>query len=148
MVRTPVGDKHVVDEMLRGSYNFGGEQSGHLIFTDHSTSGDGLVAALQILQIMGVKNLPVSKLARCWTRYPQILINVPVREKPPLEGLADVMQLVGEAEADVKPSGGRVLLRYSGTEPKARVMIEGRDEVLLKHWSKRIGDAIKSQIGA
>ncbi|MBI4661514.1 MAG: phosphoglucosamine mutase [Verrucomicrobia bacterium] len=148
MVRTQVGDKYVIEGMLRGGYNFGGEQSGHLIFTDHSTTGDGLVAALQILHIMGAKSRPLSKLLQCWTRYPQMLTNVRVREKLPLDQLKGVMQLVDQAEAEIKPSGGRVLLRYSGTEPKARVMIEGRDEVLLAQWSKRISDAIKSQIGA
>lgn len=148
VVRTPVGDKHVIDEMLRGGNNFGGEQSGHLIFGDHGTTGDGLVAALQILQIMKVKGQPLSKLARCWTRFPQLVSNVRVREKIPLDQLNGVMPLVAQAEADVKPAGGRVLLRYSGTEPKIRLMIEGRDSAMLDRWSKVICDAITKQIGA
>jgi len=89
VIRTAVGDKNVIDEMLRGGFNFGGEQSGHLIFTDYGTTGDGLVAALQILQIMKSRNSPLSELASCWTRFPQILKNVRVREKKPFEENVD-----------------------------------------------------------
>lgn len=148
VVRTDVGDKNVIDEMLRGGFNFGGEQSGHLIFGDHSTTGDGLVAALQILQIMNSMKEPLSKLTRCWARFPQILTNVRVREKKPLEELDGVMQLVGQAEQVLKADGGRVLLRYSGTEPKARLLMEGRDAAVLENWSKLICDAIKREVGA
>ncbi len=146
-VRTPVGDKHVIDEMLKQGYNFGGEQSGHMIFGDHSTTGDGLVCALQILRIMKSKDLPLSKLAKCWTRYPQLVTNVRVREKKSFDKLDGVLQLVAEAEAAVKPGGGRVLLRYSGTEPKARLLIEGKDKAVLDAHSKKICDAIKRQVG-
>jgi phosphoglucosamine mutase len=83
MLRTAVGDKNVIDEMLRGGFNFGGEQSGHLIFRDFGTTGDGLVAALQMLRIIKAKGQPLSKLAKCWTRFPQLVTNVKVREKIP-----------------------------------------------------------------
>ena len=122
-----MGDRHVIDEMLRHGFNFGGEQSGHMIFRDHSTTGDGLVAALQILRIMRTKGMPLSQLAQCWTRFPQLVTNIVVREKRPFEELDGVRQLVAEAEAELKPQGGRVFLRYSGTEPKARLLLEGRD---------------------
>ncbi len=135
VVRTGVGDKQVIDEMLRHGFNFGGEQSGHLIFRDHSTTGDGLVAALQVLRIMRAKATPLSKLARCWTRFPQIVTNIVVREKRPFEQLDKVGQLVAEAEAELKPQGGRVFLRYSGTEPKARLLLEGRDRGELEKWA-------------
>ncbi len=148
VVRTDVGDKHVIDEMLRGGYNFGGEQSGHLIFGDYSTTGDGLVAALQILQIMKAKSQPLSKLTGGWTRFPQLLSNVAVREKIPFAELDGVLGLVERAEAEVQAAGGRVLLRYSGTEPKARLLMEGRDSATLERWSKLICDLIKKQIGA
>jgi len=148
ILKTPVGDKNVIDEMLRGGYNFGGEQSGHLIFADFGTTGDGLVAALQILRIMKARGLPLSKLSRSWTRFPQLVTNVRVREKRPFEELDGVMQLVSQAEAKVKPDGGRVLLRYSGTEPKARLLIEGRDESVLKHWTSQICEAIRKHVGA
>ncbi|HAM71432.1 MAG TPA: phosphoglucosamine mutase [Verrucomicrobiales bacterium] len=148
VVRTPVGDKHVIDEMLRSGYNFGGEQSGHLIYGDYSTTGDGLVAALQILRIMKSRKEPLSALTQCWTRYPQRVTNIRVREKLPFEQLDGVLDLVHKAEAVVSPDGGRVLLRYSGTEPKARLLIEGRDAAILDQWSKTISDAIKRQVGA
>jgi phosphoglucosamine mutase len=147
VVRTPVGDKNVIDEMLREDYNLGGEQSGHLIFRDFSSTGDGLVAALQILRIIKSQNARLSALRQCWTRYPQLVTNVRVREKRPFEQLNGVLDLVAKAEAAVKTDGGRVLLRYSGTEPKARLLMEGRDATVLKDWSTRICDALKSQIG-
>ena len=148
VLRTPVGDKHVIDEMLRGGFNFGGEQSGHLIFGDYCTTGDGLVAALQILRIMKTKQLPLSQLADCWTRYPQKITNIRVREKLPFEQLDGVLDLVHQAESAVKAEGGRVLLRYSGTEPKARLLIEGRDSATLDLWSATIAEAIRKHVGA
>jgi phosphoglucosamine mutase len=147
MLRTAVGDKNVIDEMLKHGFNFGGEQSGHLIFRDFGTTGDGLVAALQILQIMKAKGQPLSKLAKCWTRFPQLVTNVKVREKKPFEQLDGVTKLVTEAEKELKSAGGRVLLRYSGTEPKARLLLEGRDAKILESWSKKICGAIQGQIG-
>ncbi|MGA2178450.1 MAG: phosphoglucosamine mutase [Verrucomicrobiota bacterium] len=148
VIRTAVGDRNVIDEMLRSGFNFGGEQSGHLIFRDSGTTGDGLVAALQILRIVKAKQTPLSKLAKCWTRFPQLITNVRVREKKPFEQLDGVAQLVGEAEAELKKQGGRLLLRYSGTEPKARLLLEGRDAATLKKWSDKICAAIQKQIGA
>jgi phosphoglucosamine mutase len=148
IIRTAVGDRNVIDEMLKNGFNFGGEQSGHLIFRDFGTTGDGLVAALQILRIMREKNLPLSKLAKCWARFPQLVTNVKVREKKPFEQIDGVTKLVAEAEKELKAQGGRVLLRYSGTEPKARLLLEGRDEKVLKDWSQKICGAIQKQIGA
>jgi len=148
IIRTAVGDKNVIDEMLRGGHNFGGEQSGHLIFREYASTGDGLVAALQILRIMKAKGQPLSKLARCWTRFPQVVTNVRVREKIPFEQLDGVLKLVTSAENELKNAGGRVLLRYSGTEPKARLLLEGSDETVLKAWSDKICGAIQKQIGA
>jgi phosphoglucosamine mutase len=148
IIRTGVGDKLVIDEMLRSGFNFGGEQSGHLIFRDFGTTGDGLVAALQMLRIMKSGGKPLSQLAKCWTRFPQLVTNVKVREKKPFEQLDGILKLVEQAEAEVKPAGGRVLLRYSGTEPKARLLIEGPQQAVLEKWSKDICDAIKRQVGA
>ncbi len=147
MLRTAVGDKNVIDEMLHHGFNFGGEQSGHLIFRDCGTTGDGLVAALQILRIMKAKDTPLSQLAKCWTRFPQLVTNVQVREKKPFEQLDGVMKLVAQAETELKAAGGRVLLRYSGTEPKVRLLVEGRDAKSLAAWSKKICGAIEKQIG-
>jgi phosphoglucosamine mutase len=147
VVRAAVGDKNVVDEMLRGGYNLGGEQSGHLIFRDHTTTGDGLVSALQILHILQAKNQPLSELVKCWTRFPQVVTNIVVREKRPFEEMDTVLPLVAQAEAELKPRGGRVLLRYSGTEPKARLLMEGPDSAELERWSAQISQAIKKQVG-
>ena len=148
VVRTSVGDKNVIDEMLKHGYTLGGEQSGHLIFAEHATTGDGVVAALQILRIMKTKGLPLSKLRTCWTPYPQLVTNVKVREKTPFDQLKGVLELVSQAEVSLAVEGGRVLLRYSGTEPKARLLLEGRDPETLRQWSRKICDAIQRQVGA
>ena len=148
MIRTPVGDRYVIDEMLRHGYNFGGEQSGHLIFGDHGTTGDGLVAALQVLRTMKAKGKPLSELRRCWKRFPQLVTNVKVKEKKPIEQLDGVAALVQQADSELKALGGRAFLRYSGTEPKIRLLVEGPEEPALKIWTDRICDAIRRQIGA
>lgn len=147
VVRTAVGDKNVIDEMLRNRFNLGGESSGHMIFREFSTTGDGLVTALQILRIMKARKMRLSELARCWTRFPQLVTNIRVREKVPFDQLKDVLDLVAQAEAEVSPNGGRVLLRYSGTEPKVRLMMEGRDPDVLQRWSARIVESLKQQVG-
>ena len=147
MIRTAVGDRNVIDEMLRQGFNFGGEQSGHLIFRDFGTTGDGLVAALQMLRIVKARQMPLSKLAKCWTRFPQLVTNVRVREKKPFEQLDGVLKLIAQAETELKSAGGRVLLRYSGTEPKARLLLEGRDAKILEKWSQKIIGAIQIRIG-
>ena len=147
MIRTAVGDKNVIDEMLKRGLNFGGEQSGHLIFRDFGTTGDGLVAALQILRILKAQDQPLSKLAKCWTRFPQLVTNIKVREKKPFEQLDGLNQLVADAEKELEAQGGRLLLRYSGTEPKVRLLVEGRDQQVLATWSDKICGAIQKQIG-
>jgi len=147
-IQTAVGDKNVIDEMLRNGFSFGGEQSGHLIFRDYSTTGDGLVAALQVLRIMRARETALSKLAQCWTRFPQVVTNIVVREKRAFDKMDGVPGLLADAETELKGQGGRVLLRYSGTEPKARLLIEGRDAALLEKWSQRISEAVRKQVGA
>jgi phosphoglucosamine mutase len=147
IIRTAVGDRNVIDEMLKQGFNFGGEQSGHLIFRDFGTTGDGLVAALQMLRIIKAKGQPLSKLAKCWTRFPQLVTNVKVSEKIPFAQIDGVNKFVADAEKELQTQGGRVLLRYSGTEPKARLLLEGRDGKVLESWSKKICGAIQKQIG-
>jgi len=146
-VRTAVGDQNVLAAMLKDDLNFGGEQSGHIIVRDYATTGDGLIAALQILRVMKTRNKPLSELARCWTRYPQLLTNIVVREKKPLETLAGVSKLMAQAESDLKAQGGRVFLRYSGTEPKVRLLLEGRDAAVLERWNQKISRALKEELG-
>jgi phosphoglucosamine mutase len=145
-IRTAVGDQNVLAAMLKENLNIGGEQSGHIIARDYSTTGDGLIAALQILRVMQTRHKPLSELARCWTRWPQLLTNLVVREKKPLEQLEGVSRLLAEAEACLVPQGGRVLLRYSGTEPKVRLLLEGRDAGLLEEWSRKISQKLKEEL--
>jgi phosphoglucosamine mutase len=147
VVRTDVGDKHVIEAMLQGGHKLGGEQSGHLIFRDYATTGDGLVAALQMLRIMKSRNALLSQLTHCWTRYPQKLANVNVRSRVAFEELDGVLELVARAEQALQADGGRVFLRYSGTEPKARLLIEARDPELMEHWCAEICASIQRQIG-
>jgi phosphoglucosamine mutase len=137
VVRTQVGDRYVVDEMRRGGYNLGGEQSGHLVFLDHATTGDGIVAALRVLAIMVREGLPLAELATVMTRTPQVLVNTVVERKVPLEDLPEVQRAIASIESQLGDDG-RVLVRYSGTESKARVMIEGLDEARIKHWADEI----------
>ena len=142
LVRTQVGDRYVVEEMRREGYNFGGEQSGHLIFLDHMTTGDGMVAALQVMALMAETGKPLSELARGMTRYPQVLVNVKVREKKPLESLEDVVKLIETIERTLGQDG-RVLVRYSGTEAKVRVMVEGPDASAIQTYADDIARALE-----
>ena len=146
VIRTQVGDRYVIEEMMRGDYNVGGEQSGHMIFRDYATTGDGIVSALQILSIMAETGKPLSELKRCLSKYPQAQRNLKVREKRPLEQLPGVLALVKEAETALN-GAGRVLLRYSGTEPKIRLLIEGRDGDKINADADRIATAIQEKIG-
>jgi phosphoglucosamine mutase len=147
LMRTAVGDRYVVEAMRRGGYNFGGEQSGHLIFLDHMTTGDGIVAALQVLAVMGEAGRPLAELARVMTRYPQVLVNVRVREKLPIEQLASVSSMIDKIERQLGREG-RVLVRYSGTEPKARVMVEGPDQRTVQSYAEEIARALEKACGA
>jgi phosphoglucosamine mutase len=141
VVRTQVGDRYVVEEMRKNGYNLGGEQSGHLVFLDHATTGDGIVAALRVLAIMAKEQRPLSELARVMTRMPQVLINTAVEKKIPLDQLPDVQKMIADIERELG-TDGRVLVRYSGTESKARVMIEGIDESQIKVWAEEISVAL------
>jgi phosphoglucosamine mutase len=141
VVRTQVGDRYVVDEMRRSGYNLGGEQSGHLVFLDHATTGDGIVAALRVLAIMVREGVPLSELAKVMTRTPQVLVNTQVDRKIPLDQLPDVQRLIADVERQLGDDG-RVLVRYSGTESKARVMIEGLDEGKIRGWADEIAGVL------
>jgi phosphoglucosamine mutase len=141
VVRTQVGDRYVVEEMRKHGYNLGGEQSGHLVFLDHATTGDGIVAALRVLAIMAREQRPLSELAQVMTRTPQVLINTAVDKKVPLDSLPDVQRMIADIEKKLGEDG-RVLVRYSGTESKARVMIEGIDEAQIKGWAEDIAGAL------
>ena len=146
VVRTKVGDRYVIEEMMKQKLNLGGEQSGHVIFRDFTTTGDGIITALQILRIMHKSGQPLSKLKLCLQKYPQAQRNLMVKSKPPLEELRDVMKLRDEIERELAGEG-RVLLRYSGTEPKIRLLIEGREFDKIDKHADRIAEAIQAAIG-
>jgi phosphoglucosamine mutase len=146
VLRTKVGDRYVIEAMMKQDLNVGGEQSGHMIFRDFSTTGDGVVSALQILRIMVETGKPLSELKKCLKKYPQAQRNLRVREKRPLEQLPAVLQLVAETERELA-GAGRVLLRYSGTEPKIRLLIEGRDGDRINSQADRIASVIEEAIG-
>jgi phosphoglucosamine mutase len=141
LVRTQVGDRYVVEEMRKNGYNFGGEQSGHLIFLDHMTTGDGIIAALRVLAVMVREGRPLGDLAAVMTRSPQVLVNVPVARKRPLEELDEVGAMIAAIEAKLG-ADGRVLVRYSGTEAKVRVMIEGPDEAAIQADAEELAAAL------
>jgi len=146
LVRTEVGDPAVVREMRRNGYNLGGEQSGHVIMMDHSTTGDGLITALTVVSHMMTSGRPLSDL-RAMRRVPQVLENVRVRERMPLAEMADVTLAIEAAETRLG-RGGRLLVRYSGTEMLARVMVEGDDAAAIREMAGEIGGAIRKLIGA
>ncbi|MGO9450445.1 MAG: phosphoglucosamine mutase [Candidatus Binataceae bacterium] len=146
LVRTDVGDPAVAREMRTNSYNLGGEQSGHVIFMDHSTTGDGLMTALMILTVMAETGRPLSEL-RAMRRVPQVLENVKVRDRRPLAEIAGVQNAIVAAEQQLN-GNGRLLVRYSGTEMLARVMVEGEDATAIQTIAHEIGAAIQKHLGA
>ena len=139
LLRSKVGDRYVIEAMRQNNANLGGEQSGHLIFRDYGTTGDGLLAALQILRIMRETGKPLSELAACLKPYPQVLLNVKVTRKTPFEECEKLMEAQKDVEAQLA-GRGRVLLRYSGTENLCRIMVEGEDEELVNRSARLLAD--------
>jgi phosphoglucosamine mutase len=146
-VTTQVGDRYVLEEMLKLGANLGGEQSGHLLFLDHTTTGDGIISALQLLSVMRETGQSLSALSACLTKLPQVLINVKVKAKPPVDGIAGLEARRGGFETEMNGTG-RILLRYSGTEPLARVMIEGEDQGRIETMARELAGIIRKAIGA
>jgi phosphoglucosamine mutase len=147
MLRAPVGDKYVLEQMLSTGAALGGEQSGHIIFSGRSTTGDGLLTALLLLDIVHRSGQTVAQLTADLKTFPQVIVNVHVREKRPLDSIPSVAQAIAAAEAELADSG-RVVIRYSGTESLARVMIEAESEPLMHHHSQAIASAIRAELGA
>ncbi len=146
VVKTAVGDRYVVEEMLRHGYNLGGEQSGHMIFLDHNTTGDGVISALQVLAIMQRTGKPLSELARVMIALPQVLVNVRVQERRDIAEVPEVQKAISAAEEKLGDAG-RVLVRYSGTEPLLRVMLEGQDKYMITEMANDIGRVIEARLG-
>ena len=147
LVRTAVGDRYVVEEMRRHDYNLGGESSGHLILLDQSTTGDGLLAGLAVVRLMMEHHRPVSELRKAMSKFPQQLINVRVKEKRDLDGVPAVRQTIERIVAQLNERG-RVLVRYSGTEPVVRVMVEGEDAAQVRAYAAEIAAAIRTHVAA
>jgi phosphoglucosamine mutase len=147
VVKTQVGDRYVAEEMHRLGANLGGEQSGHLLFLDHAPTGDGILSALALLSVVVETGQPLAELAACLRKFPQVLLNVPVRAKPSIEGVAGLAERAAAFEREMD-GAGRILLRYSGTESLARVMIEGPDAARIRAMADDLAGVIRREIGA
>ena len=147
MERTPVGDRYVVEKMLGEGYNLGGEQSGHIVCLDHTTTGDGMITALLVVNAVLELDQPLSQLKNVFTRFPQTLINLRVREKKDILSIDAVAESIETAERTLGEKG-RVLVRYSGTEPVARVMVEGEDAGAVEAQARSIAAMIEQHLGA
>jgi phosphoglucosamine mutase len=145
LIRTPVGDKYVMDEMLRGGYVLGGEQSGHIILTEHLATGDGLGTALAVLRVMAESGRELGDLADELVTYPQTLLNVRVRDKQPVDAVPALKQAIARVESALD-GRGRVLIRYSGTEPLLRIMIEGEDLAKVQSWAEEIAEVVRDTL--
>jgi len=146
LVRTPVGDKYVMEEMLKRDLSIGGEQSGHVIFSDHLFTGDGIATALSVLRVVADTGRELADLASELVSYPQVLVNVRVREKRELRDVAEIADAMQRVEQRLA-GHGRLLVRYSGTEPLLRVMIEGKDQQEIQGWAREIADSVKQHLG-
>jgi phosphoglucosamine mutase len=146
LARTAVGDKYVLDELLKSGSTLGGEQSGHIIFPEISLAGDGMITAVEVLRVVAERNASLSALAGAYTRYPQVTINVPVSSKPSFDAVPPIREAIDAIEREMA-GRGRLLVRYSGTENLARVMVEGQDETAIRNHAESIAQVITSQIG-
>jgi phosphoglucosamine mutase len=146
LVRCPVGDKYVMEEMQRRNLSLGGEQSGHVIFSDHLFTGDGLATALNVLRTMAATGKELADLASQLTTFPQVLLNMRVSSKPDLEAVPEVAAVMASIESRLA-GNGRLLVRYSGTEPLLRVMLEGKDEREIRQWGEEILEAVRRHAG-
>lgn len=147
LVRTPVGDKYVLEEMVKRNAPLGGEQSGHVIFRDYATTGDGLLTAVRVLEVMRASGQDLDALTAELEIYPQRLVNVHVKHRRPLEDLRNVNAEIRRAETEFGDAG-RVLVRFSGTEPLARVMVEGPELARVEHFAQSIATAIRAELGS
>jgi phosphoglucosamine mutase len=146
LVRCAVGDKYVMEAMLERGLSLGGEQSGHIIFSEYLFTGDGLCTALNVLRTVALTGRTLADLASALTTLPQVLLNVRVRQKVDLEGVPPIATAIARVEARVAGQG-RLLVRYSGTEPLLRVMLEGRREDEIRAWAQEIVDVVREHLG-
>ena len=143
---TEVGDRHVGERMREGGYNLGGEKSGHIIFLDYATAGDGIVTALQVMRLMKQSRKTLKSLAGRMREYPQQLVGIPVRDKPPFEELPEFSKALRKCEKKLG-TDGRVVVRYSGTEQKLRLLVESKDPDAVEHWVTTLSEIVQKEIG-
>jgi phosphoglucosamine mutase len=146
MVRAPVGDRYVVEEMLKGGYNLGGEQSGHIVFLDHNTTGDGMITALQVLAVMQKKGAPLAELVEVMKTFPQTQRSVRVKAKKDLSQIPQIQNMIQECQRELGEHG-RILVRYSGTEPLLRIMIEGENEERITRMADALAETAQKALG-
>ena len=143
---TDVGDRYVIDAMRKGGHSLGGEKSGHLIFHNHATTGDGIISALQVMRIMKQENKTLAQLANCMSEYPQKLVSLKVKEKKPVHEVPVLMAAIKACEDDLKDSG-RVIVRYSGTEAKIRLLVEASESAMVDSWIAKLTQAVAEGLG-
>ena len=145
LVRTPVGDRYVVEQMRQNGYNLGGEQSGHMVFLDHGTTGDGILSALQVLAVMLREGRPLSELKEIMDQYPQKLVNVPVGVRTPIDEVPEIVKLQQNLEQQLGEEG-RMVIRPSGTEPVIRVMVEGANRDVIEEVAYAMASCIQKHM--
>ena len=143
---TDVGDRYVIDAMRKGNHSLGGEKSGHLIFHSHATTGDGIISALQVMRMMKLEGKTLAQLADCMEEYPQTLVSIKVKEKRPIDEVPALAAAIRACEEDLKEAG-RVIVRYSGTEPKIRLVVEARESALVDTWIAKLTQAVHVGLG-
>ena len=145
VVTSAVGDRHVIEALRKGGFSFGGENSGHLIFADHATTGDGILSAIQILKIMKQQGKKISDLVKVMHEYPSTLLNLKIKSKPPIESLGQLQKTIREADQAFGQLG-RHLIRYSGTENKIRILVEHREKSEVDAWTQRFQQALEQDL--
>jgi len=147
VVRTENGDRYVVEEMRKHGYNLGGEASGHMIFMDYTTTGDGIISSLRLLRLLKIKGMKASEINDVMQKYPQITVNVDVKEKRPFHDMPSVATKIAAAQSQLQ-GRGRTLVRYSGTQSVCRIMVEGKDAREVREFAEAIAEAIRAEVGA
>ncbi|HBM17005.1 MAG TPA: phosphoglucosamine mutase [Lentisphaeria bacterium] len=145
LITTQVGDRYVIEKMREGNFNLGGEQSGHIIFMDYVTTGDGIITALHVLKMMIEQQKPLAELANCMEEFPQKLVNIKVKEKIPIDKVPELAEEIKKCETELKENG-RVLVRYSGTENLIRIMIEAKTYKIADSWTKKIAAIAENKL--